>query len=49
MVMCPAASGPRSPGVGHGLFILAGWFVVTAILLALTQLRKPAPAHHEAH
>ncbi|GBF17659.1 hypothetical protein Br6_05066 [Rhodococcus sp. Br-6] len=38
-----------STGVGHGLFILAGWFVVTAILLALTQLRKPAPAHHEAH
>ncbi|NKT14657.1 hypothetical protein GS979_07450 [Rhodococcus hoagii] len=38
-----------STGVGHGLFILAGWFVVTAILLALTHLRKPAPAHHEAH
>ncbi len=28
-------------GVGHGLLVIGGWFVVTAALLGLTQLRKP--------
>ncbi|RVW10475.1 ABC transporter permease [Prescottella agglutinans] len=36
-------------GVGHGLLVIAGWLVVTAALLGLTQLRKPSAAEAPKH